>query len=225
MATSVEARRPATEGAGWAETIAAWVSAHRQAALYLAGGVAVAVFLIAWTFWSSRQSEARAGAQLQQARLAFETRNFALASNELSRIVENYSGTNAAQEASILLGHARLLQGQTQQAIELLRTTAADVEPAYRAQGYGLLGAAYENAGRPRDAAEAYQRAAEAARLPFLEAQHLSDAGRAWVAAGDTTRAVASYRRIVDELSKTPQVDEAKVRLGELMRGANAVLR
>jgi len=47
----------------------------------------------------------------------------------------------------------------------------------------------------------------------------LSDAGRAWVAARDTSKAIAAYRRIVDELPKEVAVTEAKVRLGELTKG------
>jgi hypothetical protein len=39
------------------------------------------------------------------------------------------------------------------------------------------------------------------------------------VSAGDTTRAIAAYRRIVDQLSKETNVTEAKVRLGELTKG------
>jgi hypothetical protein len=55
--------------------------------------------------------------------------------------------------------------------------------------------------------------------MDFLKAQMLSDAGRAWAAAGDTTKAVAAYKRIVAELSKEAAVAEARVRLGELTKG------
>src|SRR6266567_2766256 len=81
----------------------------------------------------------------------------------------------------------RLLQGQSQQAVEVLRDFAPSAGAAFRAQAYGLLGAAYENLGKPREAAAAYQTGAERARMGFLKAQMLSDAGRAWVAAGDTS--------------------------------------
>jgi len=55
--------------------------------------------------------------------------------------------------------------------------------------------------------------------MDFLKAQMLSDAGRAWAAAGDTAKAVAAYKRIVDELPKEAAVAEARVRLGELTKG------
>ena len=58
--------------------------------------------------------------------------------------------------------------------------------------------------------------------MPFLRAQFLSDAGRAWTAAGDTAKAVATYQEIVTKLDSTSTLVEAKVRLGELTRGAIA---
>jgi len=135
-------------------------------------------------------------------------------------VVENYSGTRAAQEGNILLAQVRLAQGQSQQAIDLLKEFARNAGKDYRAQAYGLLGAAYENASHPRDAADAYQRAADAAQYPFLRAQFLSDAGRAWLAAGDTAQAVTAYKTIAQQLDSTSAATEAKVRLGELTKGA-----
>jgi tetratricopeptide (TPR) repeat protein len=201
------------------ERLVGWIKAHRQATTWIGAALGVGLVLFLWTLSSTRRSEAIADRQLQGARYAFDNQNLPLAASELSRIVENYAGTNAASESRLLLAQTRLLQGQPQQAIEVLREFAPGAGSAYKAQAYGLLGAAYENLGRTRDAAEAYQTAAEHARLDFFEAQLLSDAGRAWTAAGDTAKAVAAYRRIVQELPKTGPVTEAKVRLGELTKG------
>jgi hypothetical protein len=52
--------------------------------------------------------------------------------------------------------------------------------------------------------------------MPFLRAQYLSDAGRAWLAAGDSARARAAYEEIVTKLDSTGTAFEAKERLGEL---------
>src|SRR2546426_1033979 len=85
--------------------------------------------------------------------------------------------------------------------------------------------AAARSAGRPLErgpAADAYQRAADAAPYPFLRAQFLSDAGRAWLAAGDTAKAIAAYQTIAQQLDSTSAAVEAKVRIGELTKGATA---
>lgn len=208
-----------TQAVPFLERVLAWTRAHKQVTTWASTALIVGVVLFVWTASSTRRSEAIAGRQLQGARYAFENQNLPLAASELARIIENYSGTNAAAEGRLLLAQVRLLQGQPQQSVELLRDFAPSAGAAFGAQAYGLLGAAYENLGRARDAAEAYQTGAERARMDFLRAQMLSDAGRAWAAAGDTAKAIAAYRRIVDELPKEGAVTEAKVRLGELTKG------
>jgi len=182
--------------------------------------VLVGVGLFLWTQATKQRSQDIASRDLQGARFAFESQNLPLAASELARVVENYSGTNAAEESRLLLANVRLLQGQPQQAIDVLKDYAPGAGRAYRAQAYGLLGAAYENLGHSREAAEAYESGVNAAQLDFLKAQMLSDAARSWVAAGDTSKAIANYQRILKEFAKEGPATEAKVRLAELTKGA-----
>jgi predicted negative regulator of RcsB-dependent stress response len=192
------------------------VTRHRKAVSWGAVILLLAAGAFAWNLISTRQSERVASQQLSSARFALESRNYALAASELSRIAENYAGSRSAEEASILLAQTRLAQGQSQQAIDVLKQFAPKASADYRAQAYGLLGAAYENVAHPKEAAEAYEQASRSGRLPFERAQFLSDAGRAWLAARDTARAVAAYQEIVSKLDSTGSAFEAKVRLGEL---------
>ena len=220
MATSVGAAQGTSPHAGESKLLA-WVIQHRKAVIWGALILLLAAGAFAWNLFSTRQSERVASQQLSSARFAFESKNYALAASELSRIAENYSGSRSADEASILLAQTRLAQGQSQQAIDVLKQFAPKASADYRAQAYGLLGAAYENVGHPKEAAEAYEEASKNGRLPFERAQFLSDAGRAWLAARDTGRAVAAYQEIVSKLDSTGSAFEAKVRLGELQTGAN----
>lgn len=197
-----------------------WFNAHRQIAYWIGAAIVVAVGLFLWTLATGRKTEEIASRELQGARFAFENQNYPLAASELARITENYSSTNAAEEGRLLLANVRMLQGQSQQAIEVLRNFAPKAGGAFRAQAYGLLGAAYENSGRFRDAAEAYENGSAAGRLDFQKAQMLSDAGRAWTSAADTAKAIAAYKRIIKDFPKEGMATEAKVRLGELTKGA-----
>jgi tetratricopeptide (TPR) repeat protein len=225
MATSTQAaRRDATAlppGDSPALTwLVTWIKGHRQ----IAGGV-VAVLVVAggllwWNAISKSRTEAAASERLAQARLAFESRNYPLAGSELSQIVENYSGTRSAEEAQLLLAEVRLSQGQGEQAIDLLKRFAPSAGPNFRAQAYGLLGGGYENAARFKEAGEAYETAASHALYAFLKAQYLSDAGRAWVAFGDTSKALGAYRTITSQMDSTVSIAEAEVRIGELTKGA-----
>ena len=221
MATTVTTAGRAAVGESHALTwLNSWIRSHKQLTAYLAVGLVVALGLFAWNFLSAKTAERSAGRQIAQGRLALDSKNYPLAASVLSQVAENFSGTHAAQEASILLAQARLAQGQTQQAIEVLQRSVSKADRYFRAQTYGLLGAAYENALRPKDAATAYETAAAAALYPFLRAQFLSDAGRAWLAAGDTGKALVAYRTITQKLDSTSAAAEAKVRLGELTKGS-----
>jgi len=215
-------QRPATVGhtptAG--ERVLAWIGKHRQASAYAAVAIAAAAGLVVWNIMSSGRVEAEARASLSSARMAFDSRNLAVAASELARVRENFSGSQAAEEATLLLAQVRLLQGQTDQGVQLLQEFAPGASREYRAQAYGLLAVAYENAGKLPDAAQAYEQAAGGAELDFLKAQFLSDAGRTWLAAGDTNRAISTYRRVVKDMESTTAAREATVRLGELTKGA-----
>jgi predicted negative regulator of RcsB-dependent stress response len=221
VATLVRAGHGAAAHATGLEKFGGWVGRNRRQLSWGLGILVVAAGLFGWKRVSTRQSERNASQQLNSARFALESKNYGLAASELARIRENYSGTRSANEASILLAQVRLGQGQSQQAIELLKQVAPEAHADYRSQAYGLLGAAYENVAHPKEAAEAYEAAAHHARLPFQQAQFLSDAGRAWLAAGDTVHAKANYQEIVTNLDSTSTAVEAKVRLGELSRGSN----
>ncbi len=220
MATTVTTAGRAASGDSKALTwLNGWIRSHKQLAAYVAVALLVALALFAWNFLSAKTAERSAGRQIAQGRLALDSKNYPLAASVLSQVVENFSGTHAAQEASILLAQTRLAQGQTQQAIDVLQRSARKADKYFRAQMYGLLGAAYENALRPKDAATAYESAAGAALYPFLRAQFLSDAGRGWLATGDTAKALVAYRMIAEKLDSTNAAGEAKVRIGELTKG------
>jgi len=220
MATTVTTAGRAASGDSKALTwLNGWIRSHKQLAAYVAVALLVALALFAWNFLSAKTAERSAGRQIAQGRLALDSKNYPLAASVLSQVVENFSGTHAAQEASILLAQTRLAQGQPQQAIDVLQRSARKADKYFRAQMYGLLGAAYENALRPKDAATAYESAAGGALYPFLRAQFLSDAGRAWLATGDTAKALVAYRMIAGKLDSTSAAGEAKVRIGELTKG------
>src|SRR5712691_7862221 len=206
-------------GDGFSDRFVAWVKRHKQLSSWIGAVIVIAAVLFVWQLSTKRRAEEIASRELQGARFAFENQNMPLAASELAKVVENYDGTNAADEARLLLANVRLLQGQPQQAVAVLKDYAPGAGSAYRAQAYGLLGASFENMGRFREAGAAYENGAAAARLDFMKGQFLADAGRAWTAAGDTAKAVAAYQRILKDFAKEGAATEAKVRLGELTKG------
>ena len=210
---------PGAQRPSFSARAGAWLSAHRQVAFWVGGIIILAAGLFVWKWSTDQREEEVASRALQAARFAYENQNLPFAASELAKVIADYDGTNAAEEARLVLANVRLMQGQPNQAVTVLKDYAPSAGAPFRAQAYGLLGSAYENSGHFREAGEAYENGSAAARLDFMKAQGLADAGRAWTAAGDTAKAIAAYRRIVKEFEKQPAAGEAKVRLGELTKG------
>ncbi len=182
---------------------------------------ATAVVLVGGGIWFAQSAKSRREAfatrALQDAKAAIAAGNIALAASDLSRLVSTYGGTSAAGEAVLLLAQIRLGQQEPERAIEELRRYLENNPPdRFRAAAYNLLAAAYEQTGRMKEAAEAYERSSDAWPYVYLKAQALLDAARAYRESGDTARAVAAYGRIIREFSEAPSALEAKLRLGEL---------
>jgi tetratricopeptide (TPR) repeat protein len=218
MASMVEATTRGQTPAGTAPV--AWYRDKRR----LIGAVVVAVALLGaavWLVWTSnRRKEEFAARSLNQARLTAEAGNLPLASSELQRLIETYSGTDAATEAAITLNQVRMVNGQSELAAVGLRDFLAKDPPRkYLAPAYGLLGTALENSKRPAEAAQAFSNASKSADLDYLKARYLIDAGRAYRSAGKTAEAEAVYRTVIEKHPKSTSLTEAKVRLAELTDG------
>jgi len=218
-ATTAASAAPGVPKPALSDRVVTWIQGHRRFASWAGTAVVVGALLFIWTMSTKRRAEEIASRNLAGARFAFDNQNLPLAASELAKVIAEYSGTNAAQEGRLLLANVRLLQGQPQQAVAVLKDYAPGAGRAFQAQAYSLLGSAFENMGRTREAADAYEQGSAAARLDFLKAQLLADAGRAWTSAADTAKAIAAYRRVVDEFPKEAAGTEAKVRLAELTKG------
>jgi TolA-binding protein len=198
----------------------AWVRAHQKLVLGIAGAVVV-VALGTWLVMETGQRrQLRAAESLDQARNIAESGNLPLAASELQKIIETFSGTEAASEAVVTLNQVRMVNGQSELAVvslqEYLKGNPAKV---YKVPAQGLLGQALENAGRPAEAGAAYLGASTDSELDYLKAQYLLSAARALGNAGDVVEAVKALQEIIDKYPKTNAVTEAKVRLAEFTQG------
>ena len=217
------APEPAPELPDRGQQTVEWIAKYRRqvtgtlaAALVIAAGVWMTV-----QYQKNKQDQAERS--LNEARVAAQSGNLPLAASDLSRLVASHGGTAAADEAIILLVQVRLIQDQPSLAAQELRAAiSGGLETQFRAPAHGLLGTAEEQLGNMAAAGEAYERAAEESWYTFLEAQYLSDAGRVYWAAGDTTRALEAYERVLNEFEDSPSSTEARVRLGELRAAIGA---
>jgi TolA-binding protein len=218
MATTVQ---PTTRGHATAPATAApWYRDRTRQLIAIAAAV-LAVALVAWlVVKSNARKEEFAADRLNHARQAAEAGNLPLASSELQKVIDEFKGTDAAQEAVITLNQIRMVNGQSELAAVGLRNfLAGKPSPEFAAPASGLLGAALENARKWSDAGDAFTSAARAADLDYLRARYLVDAGRAYREGGKTTQAVAAYREVIQKYPKTNSLTEAQVRLAELTDG------
>ena len=220
MATMTETERP---GAPVVETKpgVARTRMPSQRTLTIVFGIVAVIALGVWMFVTSgRRKETFANQALLQARLTAEQGNLPLAATELQRIIDSYRGTGAAQDAVIALNQVRMINGQSDlAAVSLREFLASNPDPKYAAPAHGMLAAAFENAGRPADAAAAYRKASEVATVEYLKAEYLVEAGRAYRAAGDSAAALAAYREVLSRFPNAAAVTEATVRLAEMTDG------
>jgi len=194
-----------------------WVRTNLRRVGIGAGAVAVAAAAVLGYVASVKRKEAFAAQALAQAWATVEAGNMPLAANDLTRLVERFSGTRAADEGAILLNDIRLLNGETDAAARALQEFLRKSRPDYfEASAYSLLGGALENQRRFPEAAQAYRQASERASLDFLKAQYLLDAGRAFVLARDTANARASFGQVLTRFGELPQASEARVRMAEV---------
>ena len=201
--------------------ITEWIKRRKRVLITSAMAVAV-IGVGAWFTYSTKQRKERFGAiALADARIAAGAGNLALAASDLSRLVNSFAGSNAAQEAAILLGQIRLLAGQPAAAVTELRNFIAQGPSSqFEASAHALLATALEQANNPAQAAQSYLTAASAAWYDFLRAQYLNDAARTFALAGDTAQAATIYERVIDELGETDMAMEARIRLAELKPSA-----
>ena len=197
-----------------------WGEYFRTHAREVAYG-ATAVVIVGVAIWlyvtSEMRKQAFADQALGQARAEADAGNLPLAANDLTRLVERYGGTRAADDAVVLLDDVRLLMGQTEVAVQDLRKFVAKGHSKdILASGWSLLGGGLESQRKFREAAAAYRKVAEVATHDFLRAQGLLDAGRVLTAAGDTAGARAAYGELLEKYGELSQAAEARVRMGEV---------
>ena len=196
-----------------------WIKKNQRLLIIVATLVVGSIAAVMFMRVSSAREENFANSLLSNARAVAASGNTALAITDLSDLVMRHRGTIAAEEAEIMLARLRLSEGQGEAAVQALQDyIGSGPSDQFRAAAYGLLGVALEQTVNLRDAAAAYENAAAEAWYDFLSAQYLLDAGRVLTTVGDSTQAIATYQRIIDELPETDMVMEARLRLGELQR-------
>ena len=199
------------ENAG--ESMIEWARANsNKISIAAIGVVAVAAVVFLWRA-SAEKKETRASEALNAAQVVFQSGNTALAQSDLQALLRRYGGTSAAIQARMLLAQVHFGQGKVDDGLRELNAISSP--GIHAASVHALKAAGLEQAGKPAEAAPAYEQAAAAATTDLAKAAYQSDAARAYLAAGNKDAAKRIWAAIAAD-DTNPLAGEAKVRLGEL---------
>jgi predicted negative regulator of RcsB-dependent stress response len=207
----------ASTGGDRSEALLDWFRI-RTRYLTIGGAIVVAAGIGYWFYTRSAQIKSeRAEQSLLRAKQAVVQGNEALARNDLQTVLRRYGNTRAGVEAGVVLAEIHYGKGEYQKGMDVLRgvidESAAETSVA---KIHALIGDGQLQLGKPDDAAQSYQRAADQARFDGARAYYTARKARALMAAGKP----ADARKVWEELASAPWAEsvapEARVRLGEL---------
>ena len=199
------------------QSFAEWLEANSR----LVGIGAAVVVLAGVGYWfylrSAEIKRQNADRGLSQAKQSISAGNPALAESDLQKVASRYKGTAAGAQAAMLLAQLEFTQNKPAEGLKALEpyqsgSAAGPSLPAI----WSLTGDGQLASGKPADAANSYQKAAEATSMPGEKAIFQSKAARALMLAGKNSEAQAIWQKLVDDPNALPVRNEAEVRLGEL---------
>ena len=179
--------------------------------------VALVVIIAGAAFWQYRgeQQEEKAQAELFYMQFLIEKDSFQTALNGnlnsigLLRIIDEYSGTQAAQLARYYAGVAYMKQEEYAKALEMLQGFSSN-DYLVQARAYALIGDAHLGQDNVDEAVNWYDKAANYQPNEQYSPQYLIKKGLALEQAGRDEAAIAAYQRVVDEYGKSQTAATAK---------------
>ncbi len=170
-----------------------------------------------------KPKQQNAVAQMYKAQEQFEKDSFRLALTEPGAgylgfldIIDQYSGTKAANLANYYAGISYLNLGQFEAAIDYLKSYSADGEVTLSMK-YNAMGDAYSELGQMDQALSFYKKALSNSTNDIVTAYSLKKLGMFYESQGNKAEAKTMYERIKKEFPKTPfatEIDKYLVRVG-----------
>lgn len=201
----------------------AWAREHGRTLVF--GGIAAALLIVLslWYVGSRRSLAERASTELTPLRAQVQAGNTQAAIPQLEEYLARFGGTDAADEARLMLAQAYLTAGQTDRAGEVLSEVDEDLDNPMAVNALMLRAAAFETARTPHRAEELYLRVADGAPFLYQRQDALDNAARVRMTSNNPAGAADLYRRLLDE---TPEEDQLRsifeMRLGEALAAASS---
>lgn len=199
------------------ENLMDWFQLHSRKVIWAGAGVVV-LAAGGWFYNRSLELKAeRAERAYFEAQRSVMAGNLPLAESDLRKMITRYEGTDAANQAKLVLAQVLFDQGKFQQGVDELKRSEKDFSGSkeFGSSVHMVLGGGLEQLKKYKEAAEQYEAAAKAARFEPDRERYETLAARAYLTGGDTAKARELWTKLGAD-SKGTVAGEARVRLGEL---------
>lgn len=197
-----------------------WLNANRKPITIVVAVIAAVALLIVLYRSMDASKKEKASTALSQAQTPLASGDFKEAEPALERVVKNFGGTAAAQQAALLLAQVRYDNGKHAEGIAGLESSLGSATDDFKASFEQMIAMGYEAQGKREEAAAHYAKAADAARFEGDKASYRAAQARQLMAAGKMADAKPIWEDLLNREDLTYS-REAAIRLGEIA-GATA---
>ena len=197
--------------------LSTWAKSNQN--LVTLGGIVALIAVLGGWYWVNfnRNLEDRALMELEQIQQTLSFGDVETGKVSLSQFIEQFGGTAAAPEASLVLAQLYLESDQPAQAIQALDRSGIARNDPLGPQAFILRARAFESQGQLAQAETTYMSVAESAELPFQRIEALADAARMRMEQGNDTGAITIYDEILAEMEPNdPARGEYEMRRAEM---------
>lgn len=192
-----------------------FLSKNKKMVFGIGGLIAIIIAAIFIYRYTMETKNATAQDEMFQAVFYFENGNYDNALNGDGNslgfldIVNDYSGTEAANLASFYAGAIYLQQRNFQAALDMLEDFSSD-DFLVAARKHVLIGDAYMELGNFTSAAAAYQKGASTHPNKQFSPQYLMKAALAFENAGDSNKAISTYDEVINKYPESLEITNAR---------------
>lgn len=178
--------------------------ARRNTRIVTIAAIVLFIAVAALLYWRNyqQQMDARAISQLNEIQQTVGSGNTALAVQDLEAYLADFSSTDAAAEARLMLAQIYLSEGRYREALETVERLARDLDDPMGAPAAFLRATAHEGLDQAGQAEQVYLSIAEDAPMAFQQQRALGEAARIRMAQANPEGAVELYRRLVASLEE-----------------------
>ncbi len=187
---------------------------YRQVSIITGAVFGIIILIMVYTYFQ-RQSSEKSSAILGQAQLEYQNMNYTKAKQFLNRLLDEYSGTEAADQGMFLLANLFYQENNIEQAKQLYSEFIDSYggSEILMASGYAGYAACLEKEERFEEAAEYYLKASKKAP-EFVEApNYLYLAGKNYLAAELPEEAKDTFQTIIKKYEDSDRFNDAKSQL------------